>query len=58
MAESDEVYVNGNSKDNSDNDDTKISDQSVDITHENPFVKFLRGFTDVPEESVRKMRFE
>lgn len=62
MGESDEGYVNGDSKDdskgNSDNDDTKSSDQFVDMPHENPFVKFVRGFANVPDESVRKMRFE
>lgn len=63
MADSNEVYVNGEVEDNSDNDDTKISDQSaidqsVDIGCENPFVKFVRGFSNVPDESVRKMRFE
>lgn len=61
MAEPDEVYVNGgveNNDDNDDNDDTKVSDQFVDSACENPFVKFVRGFSNVPDESVRKMRFE
>lgn len=58
MAEPDEVYRNGDVVENDDNDDTKISDQSVDIACENPFVKFVRGFSNVPDESVRKMRLE
>lgn len=35
---------------------SKSSDQSAEIACENPFVKFVRGFSDVPDESVRKMR--
>lgn len=38
---------------------SKVSgDESIDITFENPFVKFVRGFLDVPDESVRKMRYD
>lgn len=60
MAESNGEHVNGdgNITQNSDNDETKISNQEVDMTYENPFVKFVRGFSNVPDESVRKMRFE
>lgn len=52
MAEHVEAYANG------DNNDAKINDESIDIACENPFVKFVRGFSNVPDESVRKMRFE
>lgn len=59
MSESNgENGVNGNITHNGDNDETKISNQDVDMTYENPFVKFVRGFSNVPDESVRKMRFE
>lgn len=71
MAETDEVHVNGNGngtgsgsgsgndgEDNDNNNETRISDQFADIAYENPFVKFVRGFSNVPDESVRKMRFE
>lgn len=52
MAESDkEEIVNGGI------DKSEECEETIEIACENPLVKFIRGFSNVPEEAVRKMRY-